>query len=120
SGNISFLSISNLETCLRESLENILYVRPRFKSFLIGYPILLFSLYYREKINSPIFMILSIILSTIAPITLLNTFAHIHTPLMISLLRAFHGIWIGALIAFFLIYVFKFLEKLKGRWLIDD
>lgn len=120
SGNISFLSISNIETWLREGLEDILYVRPRFKAFLIGYPILLFSLYYREKIKSAISMILAITLSTIAPITLSNTFAHIHTPLMISLLRAFHGIWLGVLIACFLILVFKFLEKLKGRWLMDD
>ena len=119
SGNYSFLSVMNIEIWLREFLEDILYVRPRFKAFLIGHPILLVSLYYKEEIKSNLLMIIFLVLSSIGQITVLNTFAHIHIPLKISFLRSFHGIWLGLLLGMIIIYIINFLKKLKERWLIN-
>ena len=120
SGNYSFIPVLDIEIWFRETLEDILYVRPRFKSFLIGHPVLLLGLYYKDKIKSFILMIPTLVLATIGQITVLNTFAHIHIPLKISLLRSFHGIWIGLLIGMILIYLGKILNKGRERWLLDD
>ena len=120
SGNYSFIPVLNFESWLREFLEDILAVRPRFKSFLIGHPILLLGLYYKDKIKSFMLMITVLVLATIGQITIINTFAHIHIPLKISLIRSFHGLWLGFIIAVVLIYAINFLIKIQERWLLDD
>ncbi|MGM0437090.1 MAG: DUF5693 family protein [Bacillota bacterium] len=120
SGNYSFIPVLDIESLVREFLEDILYVRPRFKSFLIGHPILLLGLYYKEKIKSFILMIPALVLATIGQITVINTFAHIHIPLKISLIRSFHGVWLGLLIGMILIYLLRLLDKGRERWLLDD
>ena len=43
-------------------------------------------------------------------------YAHIHTPIMVSLIRTFHGIWIGLVGGIVLIYITKQLAKLGRRW----
>ena len=119
SGNYSFLSVMNIEIWFREFLEDILYVRPRFKAFLIGHPILVVALYYKEEIKSNLLMTILLVLASIGQITILNTFAHIHIPLKISFIRSFHGIWLGLLLGIIIIYILKPLKKSKERWLLD-
>ena len=120
SGNFSFIPVLDIESWFREFLEDILYVRPRFKSFLIGHPILLLGLYFKDKIKAFMIMIPVLVFATIGQITVINTFAHIHIPLKISLIRSFHGVWLGLLIGFIFIYLFKYLNKVRERWLLDD
>jgi hypothetical protein len=52
------------------------------------------------------------IAATIGQADLYNTMCHIHTPLIYSLLRSFHALWIGALIGIAAIWVFD--EWLKS------
>ena len=44
-----------------------------------------------------------LLIATIGQVSLVNTFAHIHTPLFISLLRTVNGLWIGLIIGLLLI-----------------
>lgn len=94
SGNFSFLRSGDLEETIRRWLENTLYVRPRFKEFVLGYPSLLAWLYiagrYGKKFH---FCKLALLLvGFMGQISVINTFSHIHTPLIISLIRTGNGL----------------------------
>lgn len=102
-GNEAGVLVSSWENRLRELLDTLLLVRPRTKEFLIGHPVMLFILYYGYTHKKwPL-----LILGTIGQISLVNTYAHIHTPLVISLLRSFHGLWLGILVGLLLIVVVR-------------
>ena len=90
-GNESLGTVSSLEMQIRQYLDRILSVRPRTKEFLIGHPIMLVQLYYGYRFS----MFPLLLAGMIGQISLINTYAHIHTPLLVSLLRSFHGLWIG-------------------------
>jgi len=108
SGNFSFLPVPDIEEKMRLFLENILVARPRSKEFLIGYPLLSLAIAMNflglHYLKLPI-----IIMGTVAPVTIVNTFCHVHTSLSFSLLRTFHGYWLGLLFSIVLtsmIYLF--------------
>lgn len=100
------------ETMIRNLLDRILGVRPRTKEFLIGHPLMLMLLYYGYKGKY-----LPVLLgAVIGQISIVNTYAHIHTPILISLIRSFHGIWIGLIGGIVLIFIIKWIAKLGRRW----
>jgi hypothetical protein len=86
-----------LELKLRSLLDQLLIVRPRTKEFLIGHPALFLSValapLWGRRVSLPLLW-----LGTIGQVSLINTFCHIHTPLSVSLLRAFNGLWTGILL----------------------
>ncbi len=100
------LPVPNFELVLREELERILYVRPRLKEFLFGHPVLFLTL--RTKRKHPLLFAAAVV----GQLSLVNTFTHIHTPIILSLLRSFYGLVLGCLIGYIL-WVIYF--KLKGR-----
>ncbi len=103
---------STLEREFRQLLDNLLGVRPRTKEFLIAYPILLCLLRYGYKeIYIPFVM-----LAAIGPISLVNTYAHIHTPILISILRSIYGIAFGILIGLVLIGILNLLGRKMKKW----
>ncbi|WP_341875675.1 DUF5693 family protein [Defluviitalea saccharophila] len=103
---------SAYEVMFRNALRKILGVRPRTKEFLIGHPLMLMMLYYGYK--EKYFPLL--LGAVIGQISLVNTYAHIHTPIMISLIRSFHGIWIGIIGGVILILMVNWIIKLGRRW----
>ena len=110
SGNFSFLPVLGIEEKIRVFLEKTLIARPRNKVFLIGYPALILAMSMNYlKIKE--YRIPIIIVGTIGPVTLINTFCHIHTPFTFSLLRAFNGIWLGTLLGLIIVSVFYFIVK---------
>ena len=90
SGNDSGLEVSSWEIKCRAILDRILYVRPRTKEFLVGYPALVagiaFALRGRRQWAAPL-----IVFGSIGLISALNTFCHIHTPLPVSAWRIVNG-----------------------------
>ncbi|SHK77732.1 DUF5693 family protein [Desulforamulus aeronauticus] len=98
------MTVSGLELQFRSLLDQILGVRPRTKEFLLGHPALLLLLLYGYRNNRFLPLLL---LAAIGQASLVNTFAHIHTPLVISLLRAGHGIWLGILLGLVVYYLIK-------------
>ncbi len=106
---------SDLELQFRQLLDNMLGVRPRTKEFLIAYPILMCLLYYGYKEAYIPF----VILATIGPVSLVNTYAHIHTPILISLLRSAYGIILGIILGLILIGVLKLLSRMMKKWQIQ-
>lgn len=107
-GNVSTALVSDFEQNLRQTLQDVLGVRPRTKEFLIGHPFALLLIYYGlNKKNWPLLFI-----AAIGQISLVNTYAHIHTPLLISLTRSFNGLWLGVLIGLVLIFISQQVIKL--------
>jgi hypothetical protein len=93
-GNTSSVQVSSMEELLRQTLDRWLGVRPRTKEFLLGYPCLLLLLYFGyDDRKIPI-----LLFAVIGQISLANTYAHIHTPLAVSFLRTFNGLWIGVIL----------------------
>lgn len=97
SGNDSGVGVSSVELRFRSILDKVLYVRPRTKEFLIGYPALLmgiaFALRGRRQYAAPL-----VVIGSVGLISALNTFCHIHTPIQLSLLRVFNGAVVGLLV----------------------
>jgi hypothetical protein len=96
------IPVPALEKQLRGWLEVLFYARPRTKEFLIAYPALLlaFTLFSRGAWRHWFWLIVAI--GTLAPVSVMNTFSHAHTPLLISLLRTFNGLVIGLVVAWLL------------------
>lgn len=100
---------SEFELEIRAFMEKILYVRPRTKEFLIGYPALFISYYLYNK-NKKISQYI-LILGSIATMSTVNTFTHLHTPFLYSLLRTMYGVVFGAIIGVLYIFLLNVLIK---------
>ena len=110
--------VTGLELRVRQLLDNFLGVRPRTKEFLIGHPLMLVLLYFGYRYT----MIPILIVGVIGQISIINTYTHIHTPLLISLQRSAHGLWIGTVIGIVAIFILeliirkirKFMREVRG------
>lgn len=111
-GNES-LFVSDLELRLRLLLDDLLVVRPRTKEFLIGHPFMLLALYYGYRFRGGAVLVA---LGAIGQVSLINSFAHLHTPLLITLIRTFWGLGLGILLGLAAILVlnalFRYLSAL--------
>ncbi|MFZ4781337.1 MAG: DUF5693 family protein [Armatimonadaceae bacterium] len=96
SGNESSVGVSSLELQLRSLLDRVLFVRPRFKDILFQ-PFLLLSLVLTGT-KWPLQRVAAI-LASIALASMVNTFCHLHTPLVISALRVGYGVVFGLIAA---------------------
>jgi len=118
SGNWSFVIGEKIEMVFRNILEVVFGIRPRFKEFLIGHPILLLGLWLNKRSMKGIwdgrFMIL---VGVIGQTSIVNSFCHAHTPLQATLWRTFHGLWMGLIIGLILIISIKKLEPTFRRLL---
>jgi len=86
------LPIPQLEIAMREGLERLLLVRPRTKEMLLGHPALFLAAVSGKR--HPILLSIAVI----GQLSLVNTFTHIHTPLLVSLLRTLYGLIIGCVV----------------------
>lgn len=106
SGNVGSEYVSDYELNLRGMLSGLLGVRPRFKEFLIGYPAL-FLLPFAFTRGWKTFSVILWFAGLIGLVSMVNSFAHIHTPLLITLQRMgnglFAGIPVGILLTFCLL-----------------
>ncbi|MEW6726552.1 MAG: DUF5693 family protein [Bacillota bacterium] len=110
-GNDAGTLVLPLELKVRAFLDQALAVRPRTKEFLIGHPLLLL-LFYTGYRNARYLVL--VLLAAIGQISAVMTFAHLHTPLEISLIRVFNGLWLGALIGLVLIAAWCLFDRLAA------
>lgn len=102
------------ERMLRGGLEQIFLVRPRFKEFFFGHPaFLLAALFHLHGLRAPAAWLL--VAGSVGQASLLDSFAHLHTPVWVTLLRSFHGLWIGGVLVFpFLFFLQRYAARM--RW----
>jgi hypothetical protein len=105
---------STIELMFRNWLESTFGVRPRTKEFLLAHPLLLLGLFLSLRYRAGWVFI---IVGSIGQLSMVDTFAHIHTPLYISIIRVFLGLGLGFVIGCVLIGVWQLLEGAWRKWL---
>ena len=92
SGNDSPLEVLSIEGLFRDSLEQWFTVRPRTKE-LIGHPlfvVFLLSMPWRNRLT-----LLFAMAALLGQVSILNTFCHLHTPLLLTVERVLLGLGLG-------------------------
>lgn len=97
SGHSTGMPVSDLEVSIREWLEDTFYARPRSKEIFLGHPFfVLMVAAFLKKFPKKILFVLTII-ATIGQSSMVETFAHVHTPIMVSFMRGIDGLIPGAI-----------------------
>lgn len=105
---------STSELIFRSFLENTLGIRPRTKEFLIAHPLLLLGLYLSlKRYANGLYLLLA---AAIGQASVVGTFTHLHTPLLISFKRVVIGAGLGALIGIGLIIAWEFGTRGWNLW----
>ncbi len=116
SGNYLVVHIPLAEGRMRALLELWLSVRPRTKEFLIGYPLLLCAFYYGHSERLRHWQWFYTSLGTVALVSVVNSFCHMHTPLLVSLYRTLLGFGIGIAMGLLYIGILKGVRVFLGRF----
>ena len=98
SGHTSGMPVSNLELRFRAFLEQAFYARPRTKELLIGHPAFMLAAmaFWRKWPTMVLFAL--VLIATIGQGSMVETFAHMRTPVYMSFMRGIGGIVLGAVI----------------------
>jgi Family of unknown function (DUF5693) len=113
-GNLPVVGASSAELALRSLLTDTLFVRPRFKE-LIGHPMAVLAL-LNPKWTSWVRAAL-MTGAVISQATILNSFSHYHTPLLISLQRTLTALVLGTILGLLLLPLSRLLVRSTTRWL---
>ena len=96
SGHNLGMPVSSAELRFRAFLEQLFYARPRSKELLIGHPaFMLAAMAWQRKWPTMVFFLL-VIVATIGQGSMVETFAHMRTPVYMSFMRGIGGIVLGA------------------------
>lgn len=97
SGNNSGAPVPAFEIQLRRFLEEVMYARPREKEFLIGHPAVFLSLMALYRKWPQLLHYFLIVAVTIAQGSMVETFAHMRSPFILSFIRGLDGLAAGTL-----------------------
>ena len=112
-GNFPVIDTTELEVTLREWLSSF-FARPRFKE-LIGHPMAVLGL---SQDGWPIWVRTGLMTGgVIAQATILNSFSHYHTPVLVSLERTIVALVLGLLIGFAIIPASRYGVRVVRGWL---
>jgi hypothetical protein len=113
SGNQSDISPSSFEIALRSNLTAVLGVRPRLKEFLIGFPLMMLLPALRLEHKRLVGWLFAIGVA-VGTSDVVDTFSHVHTPLVASLTRIFNGMVIGIVIGALAIAIYRAIDARAG------
>ena len=100
-GHTAGLPVPGLEVKMRVFLEEVMYARPREKEFLVGHPSFFLAALAAWR-NWPHLVHYSLVMgATIGQGCLVETFAHMRTPVIMSFVRAIDGLFMGLVIGIF-------------------
>lgn len=114
SGHTAGMPVSGAEIKIRAMLEQIFYARPRSKEIFFGHPafMLAFAAFLKKFPKSICFML--VMAGTIGQSSMVETFAHMRTPIFMSFMRGLDGLIPGAIIGAVMIVVLQiFARQLK-------
>ena len=98
SGHTSGMPVPGIELKMRAALEQLFYARPRTKEFLIGHPAFLLALYGAARQWKTWIIFGLVLAATIGQGSMVETFAHMRTPVEMSLVRGMGGVFLGGAI----------------------
>lgn len=96
-GNFAVIPASGIEEHMRLFLEKTLVVRPRTKEFLFGHPAFILAavmtiMGHRRLLG------FAAVFGAIGQVSMVNTFSHLHTPLIVTLIRTANGLALGLVV----------------------
>ena len=113
SGHTSGMPVSGIEIKIRAMLESLFYARPRSKEIFIGHPAFVMAMAaFLQKFPKSICFVLTII-ATIGQSSMVETFAHMRTPIFMSFMRGVDGVLPGALIGAALVLFLNFAASFR-------
>ena len=115
SGHTSGLPVPGIELKLRAFLEQLFYARPRTKEFLIGHPAFLLGIYAAARRWKTMVVFGLVLVATIAQGSMVETFAHMRTPIEMSLVRGIGGVLLGGAIGAVLVALVAVWNRLLER-----
>lgn len=98
-----------IELRLRDVLDEALYSRPRFKEAFLGYPALVLAAGLRSR-----WRWVFAVLAAVGTAGTVDTFAHFHTPLAVSLLRTGYALVIGLVLGLVALAVWRAVARRRG------
>ncbi|WP_458121101.1 DUF5693 family protein [Paenibacillus sp. Z6-24] len=107
-------AVSPLEMQFRNALEGLFNVRPRNKEFLMAHPLFIVGVFIAAKYRHAIYIL---IIASIGQLSMVDTFAHIHSPVLISLSRGLLGMGLGLILGLVAIVIWQIIERCWKKWL---
>jgi hypothetical protein len=104
---------SQLEKSFRALLEQTLGVRPRSKEFLFAHPLFIIAAYWAVKSRAAVYLFVA---GVMGQLSMVDTFAHLHTPLYISFIRIGYGVLFGMAIGLVGVAVLRLVAKGWRKW----
>ena len=119
SGHSDGVPVPAFEIKMRVFLEQVMYARPREKEFLIGHPAFFLAALACAK-RLPKMLICCLVMgATIGQGSLVQTFAHMRTPIIMSYIRALDGLALGLVLGLVVFFAFNlilpYLTKMGRR-----
>lgn len=116
SGHTGGVPVPALELKMRFLLEQLMYARPREKEFMIGHPAFYLAAYAAYKQAPRLWQMLLVVVATIGQGSLVQTFAHMRTPVVMSYVRALDGYLLGAVLGIIAVLVLAALLPYLQKW----
>ena len=111
SGHTSGMPVSGVEIKIRAMLEQFFYARPRSKEIFFGHPAFMLAFAaFLKKFPKMICFALTMA-ATIGQSSMVETFAHMRTPIFMSFMRGLDGLIPGAVIGAVLIVFLQIFSK---------
>nr|WP_237690579.1 DUF5693 family protein [Paenibacillus caui] len=101
------------EAAFRAFLENTIGVRPRNKEFLFAHPLFIVGVFAALRFPKILYVM---IVAVIGQLSMVDTFAHIHSPAFISLIRGLLGLGFGLVFGLIAIGIWQIIERCWMKW----
>ncbi|AIQ14836.1 hypothetical protein PDUR_25365 [Paenibacillus durus] len=104
---------SSYELAFRNFMESAFGVRPRSKEFMLAHPLFILGAFLALKYRNAAYLM---IVAVIGQLSMVDTFAHIHSPVLISLVRGLLGLGLGLILGVIAVIVWQIAEGCWKRW----
>ncbi len=121
SGHTGGVPVPAIELKMRALLEQLMYARPREKEFMVGHPAFFIAVLAVYRCAPRWWQFVLVCAAVIGQGSLVQTFCHMRTPVIMSFLRAIDGYAVGAVFGIIGVLVIgallPFVLKLRRRYL---
>ena len=121
SGHTGGVAVAGIELKLRALLEELMYARPRNKEFMIGHPAFFLAVMAAYRGAPRLWQFCLVCGAVIGQASLVQTFCHMRTPVVMSFVRALDGyavgIVFGTLGVLAMAAIIPLIVRLKRRYL---
>lgn len=121
SGHTGGVPVPAIELKMRAFLEQVMYARPREKEFMIGHPFFFLAVFATYR-NMPRWWQFTLVCgAVIGQGSLVQTFCHMRTPVIMSFIRALDGYAVGVVFGIIAVIgavcLLSVIKRLKRRYL---